>query len=154
MLTREGIRHFFHNAQLSLVIADACKSLTFAPDFNAESYFGYASTACTNEDLADMTTLFDRLTGKDGIAYRNTSSAYAQGGWQSPVFKLSLERPIALSPAVFDAGVDPAVTLSPMSPPTREVRFDTKMADSTEAISVDGCGATVSNETWSRTTPC
>jgi hypothetical protein len=148
MLTRDGIEHFFHNSQLSLVVADACKSMTFAPDFNAQSYFGYASTACSAEDLPDMQTLFDRLTGKDGMSFRNTSAAFAEGGWKSPVFELSLQRPISLSPAVFDAGVDPAVTLSPQSPKTRHAYFDTKMAENTGIITVNGCGATVSNEQW------
>jgi hypothetical protein len=149
LITADGIRKFFGGKHLALVIDDACYSMAFASAFNARSYFGYTSTSCAQEDLPTMQTLFDRLTGKDGIAYRTTSAAFAQGGFDSPVFDCACDEPVVLSPAVLDPGVDPAVSMSPMSPVTRQAQFDARMADNTGVVTVEGCGATVTNEKWS-----
>src|SRR5579884_3848193 len=71
-----------------------------------------------------------------------------QGGMEEPGLQAQPGRPITLSPAVYDAGVDPAVTLSPESPQQRTAYFDTRMADNTGVVTAQGCGAKISNEKW------
>ena len=64
-LTTSGIKHFFGSGKVDLIDNEACHSMAFAASFDAASYLGHASTACSAFEEQDEPLLFDRLTGHD-----------------------------------------------------------------------------------------
>jgi hypothetical protein len=150
LLTTEGISHYFGHLHTALVIDDACHSMAFDDAFDAESYVGYTSTACDNENVVDIPAFFDRLAGESGIPARTTTGAFELGGFKSPVIDLAYVRPVVLSPAVVSASVQGSPTLEPGSSTPGSVTFDAAMdsANTTGVITASGCGATISDQAW------
>jgi hypothetical protein len=88
-LTPSGIEKFFannpqHNPD-QLIFAGTCYSFGAAPDFQAASYFGYQIKTSNIAAVCDWDTVFGRLDGTLGAGeYRDTLSAWQQGGFQLP----------------------------------------------------------------------
>lgn len=151
LLTASGIRHFFAHRQVDLVLGSGCYSMSVAPDFNANSYFGYHSTTWDCEAFQDTEQLFTRLAGHSGVEARSTVAAYGLGGFADPNFQLDARKAIVLSPAVTAAYPSPGSTAGPGTSTRGFVTFDAAM-DTTRTsgvLTASGCGATVADASWS-----
>ena len=151
-ITATGIAHFFKGREIDLFDNLACHSLPFAPQFDTRSYFGHAKTSCSGLTQQDDPTLFDRLIGKAGVPARTTTGAMALGGFEDQYFRLSADsEPVVLSPAV--ESVDPPDTsrVAAGKTTTVTVKFDAVMdaGNADKVVTVNGCGATISNPEWS-----
>lgn len=151
MLTQAGISHFFHGRNIGLIVANACKSMSFAPQFDALSYFGYRSTACTPETPTDDATLFNRLFGEHGVPLRSTVAAFGAGGFLPDRFDNASREPVVLSPAVESVSPRQGTRVAAGTTTRAEVRFDARMDTShgDAVVEASGCGATVVDPSWS-----
>ena len=154
-ITQEGIEHFFKGKNVDFIDNLACHSMAVASAFDARSYFGHASTACTGFEVTDEITLFDRLLGKSGVEARPTDKAFALGGFKDPFFQLDpSSKPVVLSPAVKEVSPKEGAVVKPGETTAASITFDAAMKqDSAEGIvSVSGCSGKVENPKWNSET--
>jgi hypothetical protein len=153
-LTETGIRHYFAHSHVDFVDAIACHSMSVSPGFDARVYFGYKNIACGSQSIADSKALFNRLFGKEGADARNTSQAFAQGGFD-PDFQLDGRgNPVVFSPTVKDVTPADGMSVQPGKTVKGSVTFDAEMAPASpqQVVTVQGCNANISNARWTSST--
>jgi hypothetical protein len=148
-ITEAGIAHYFGQSQIDLIDALACHSLTFAPDFNAVSFYGYIPVSCGKDSLVDTRLLWSRLIGEEGVDARTTTEAETLGGFREDLLLADGSGPVVLSPAV--TGISPSSgsgLVGSSTPGT--VTFDAKMdtSDPENVVSASGCGASITDAQW------
>jgi len=149
LLTAPGVAHYFASSRIALVDGIACHSLSFASGFHALSYLGYVPNTCAVDDVPDTMLLFDRLTGREGVAARTTIAALGKGGFREHLELAPGAIPVVLSPAVGSVTPEDGATLAG-SVTKVTVRFDARMEPRPAAglVEASGCGARATGGSW------
>jgi hypothetical protein len=144
LMSRTGIDHYFMDNHLALADGMFCHSLTFASSFHSLSFYGYIPSTCSADDVPDTQLLWSRLFGKAGVSARSTTEAENLKGFKEDLLLAPDSSPVVLSPAVVSVG--PKLLRGGVNDVI--VNFDAKMHETSDAVDVSGCGASVSGQKW------
>jgi hypothetical protein len=140
----------------SIVFQSACSDADLAQGFNAREFIAIEGQCFATEAQQKVDAdFFGRLAGTVGDGNSRSvgaafSAAFNGTGW---VLRGTGEGQTVLSPAVEDYSPKTSVSVSPTTPLTGQVKFDTPVDQTTSGVienllHADGCGAVVTGQRW------